>query len=123
MNTDQVKGVLKEAAGKVQQKAGELVDSPEQQAKGLGLELFAITQAEIIAPGLLCRLLQYLTVVRQGQAQGRMLELFRVDTGMAEHPVQVTAMVDDKGIHTSGSRREHTSIVRTRGIQGSLGKG
>lgn len=35
MNTDQVKGALKEAAGKVQTKAGELIDSPEQQAKGL----------------------------------------------------------------------------------------
>ena len=40
MNTDQVKGALKEAAGKVQTKAGELIDSPEQQAKGL------INQAE-----------------------------------------------------------------------------
>ena len=35
MNTDQLKGALKEAAGKVQTKAGELIDSPEQQAKGL----------------------------------------------------------------------------------------
>ena len=35
MNTDQVKGALKEAAGKVQTKAVELIDSPEQQAKGL----------------------------------------------------------------------------------------
>ncbi len=35
MNTDQIKGVLKEAAGKVQSKAGDLIDSPEQEAKGL----------------------------------------------------------------------------------------
>ena len=35
MNTDQVKGTLKEAAGKVPSKAGELIDSPEQEAKGL----------------------------------------------------------------------------------------
>jgi uncharacterized protein YjbJ (UPF0337 family) len=34
MNTDQVKGAVKEAAGKVQQKAGEVINSPEQQAKG-----------------------------------------------------------------------------------------
>ncbi|CAN7377702.1 CsbD family protein [Acidovorax sp. LjRoot118] len=34
MNTDQVKGALKEAAGKVQQKTGEVINSPEQQAKG-----------------------------------------------------------------------------------------
>lgn len=35
MNSDQVKGNLKEAAGKVQQKAGELVDSPKHQAEGV----------------------------------------------------------------------------------------
>lgn len=35
MNSDQVKGSLKDAAGKVQQKAGEVVGSKEQQAKGL----------------------------------------------------------------------------------------
>ena len=35
MNSDQVKGSLKDAAGKVQQKAGELTGSKEHQAKGL----------------------------------------------------------------------------------------
>ena len=35
MNTDQVKGAVKDAAGKVQQKAGEVVGSKSQQAKGL----------------------------------------------------------------------------------------
>lgn len=35
MNRDQVKGAAKEAAGKVQQKAGQLLGSKEQQAKGL----------------------------------------------------------------------------------------
>ena len=34
MNTDQLKGAVKEVAGKVQQKTGELIDSPEQQVKG-----------------------------------------------------------------------------------------
>jgi len=34
MNTDQIKGALKEAAGKVQQKTGEVINSPEQQIKG-----------------------------------------------------------------------------------------
>lgn len=38
MNTDQIKGALKEAAGKVQTKAGDLMDSPEQEAKGLAKE-------------------------------------------------------------------------------------
>ena len=36
MNKDQVKGSLKDAAGKVQQKVGEAVGSDTQQAKGLG---------------------------------------------------------------------------------------
>ncbi|MEO8124855.1 MAG: CsbD family protein [Burkholderiales bacterium] len=35
MNKDQVKGALKDAAGKVQEKTGELIDSPEQQVKGM----------------------------------------------------------------------------------------
>ena len=34
MNTDQVKGALKEAVGKVQSKTGEIIGSPEQQIKG-----------------------------------------------------------------------------------------
>lgn len=34
MNTDQVKGAAKELAGKVQQKTGEVLNSPEQQLKG-----------------------------------------------------------------------------------------
>jgi len=34
MNKDQIKGSLKEAAGKAQAKAGDLMDSPKQQAKG-----------------------------------------------------------------------------------------
>lgn len=35
MNKDQVKGAIKDAAGKVQEKTGELMNSPEQQAKGI----------------------------------------------------------------------------------------
>jgi uncharacterized protein YjbJ (UPF0337 family) len=35
MNTDQVKGAIKDVAGKVQEKAGEVVGSKSQQAKGL----------------------------------------------------------------------------------------
>lgn len=35
MNKDQVKGAVKDAAGKVQEKAGQMVGSDAQQAKGL----------------------------------------------------------------------------------------
>lgn len=35
MNKDQVKGVLKDAAGKVQEKVGEVINSPSQEVKGL----------------------------------------------------------------------------------------
>lgn len=35
MNKDQIKGSVKDAAGKVQQKAGELTGSDKQQVKGL----------------------------------------------------------------------------------------
>ncbi len=39
MNKDQIKGGLKKAAGKVQEKTGELIDSPEQRAKGLAKQV------------------------------------------------------------------------------------
>lgn len=39
MNKDQIKGAVKEAAGKVQQKAGELVDSPRTVAKGVARQI------------------------------------------------------------------------------------
>jgi uncharacterized protein YjbJ (UPF0337 family) len=35
MNKDQVKGAVKNAAGKLQQKTGEAIGSTDQQAKGL----------------------------------------------------------------------------------------
>ena len=39
MNKDQVKGILKDVAGKVQEKVGKLVGSKEQQVKGLGKQI------------------------------------------------------------------------------------
>ncbi len=39
MNTDQIKGAVKEVAGKVQQKTGEVLNSPEQQAKGVAKQV------------------------------------------------------------------------------------
>ena len=39
MNKDQVKGVAKNIAGKVQEEAGKLVGSKEQQIKGLGKQI------------------------------------------------------------------------------------
>ena len=35
MNKDQIKGTIKEAVGKVQEKTGELIGSTNQQVKGL----------------------------------------------------------------------------------------
>lgn len=39
MNKDQVKGIAKDMAGKVQEEVGKLVGSKEQQAKGLGKQI------------------------------------------------------------------------------------
>ena len=39
MNKNQVKGVAKDIAGKVQEKAGKLVGSEKQQVKGLGKQI------------------------------------------------------------------------------------
>lgn len=44
MNTDQVKGAIKDAAGKVQEKTGELINSPEQEAKGIAKQVEGTTQ-------------------------------------------------------------------------------
>jgi uncharacterized protein YjbJ (UPF0337 family) len=39
MNKNQVKGMVKDFAGKVQEEAGKLVGSKEQQVKGLGKQI------------------------------------------------------------------------------------
>lgn len=39
MNKDQVKGMAKDMAGKVQEEVGKLIGSKEQQAKGLGKQI------------------------------------------------------------------------------------
>jgi len=44
MNQDQVKGTLKDAAGKVQEVAGRAVGSTEQEAKGLAKQVEGKTQ-------------------------------------------------------------------------------
>ena len=47
MNKDQVKGTVKDAAGKVQSKAGELTGSTEQQAKGMAKQFEGKTQKKV----------------------------------------------------------------------------
>jgi uncharacterized protein YjbJ (UPF0337 family) len=47
MNKDQVKGTAKDVAGKVQQQAGKLVGSKQQQAKGLAKQLSGKTQKAV----------------------------------------------------------------------------
>jgi uncharacterized protein YjbJ (UPF0337 family) len=47
MNKDQVKGAVKEAAGKLQQQTGKIVGSRQQEAKGLVTKLEGKTQKKI----------------------------------------------------------------------------
>lgn len=47
MNKDQVKGTVKDAAGKVQRKTGEVIGSEEQQAKGLAKQVEGKTQKSV----------------------------------------------------------------------------
>ncbi len=47
MNKDQIKGTAKEMAGKVERKAGELVDRPEHQAKGAAKEVAGQVQKHV----------------------------------------------------------------------------
>ena len=44
MNKDQAKGIIKNAAGQVQQAAGKLVGNPEQQAKGVKKQMAGTAQ-------------------------------------------------------------------------------
>ena len=44
MNKNQVKGALKNVAGKVQEEVGKLVGSKEQQVKGLGKQISGNTE-------------------------------------------------------------------------------
>ena len=47
MNKDQVKGVAKDVAGKVQEKAGKLVGSKKQQIKGLSKQIAGKAQKAV----------------------------------------------------------------------------
>ena len=47
MNTDQIKGAVKEAAGKVQSKTGEVIGSQEQQAKGMAKQVEGNVQKNV----------------------------------------------------------------------------
>jgi uncharacterized protein YjbJ (UPF0337 family) len=47
MNRDQVKGAVKEVAGKVQSKTGEVIGSREQQAKGMAKQVEGKTQKKV----------------------------------------------------------------------------
>ncbi len=47
MNKDQVKGTLKDAAGKVQEKAGEIVGSHRQEAKGIAKQVEGQVQKQV----------------------------------------------------------------------------
>ena len=47
MNKDQVKGSVKDAAGKLQEKAGEAIGSTEQQAKGLAKQIEGKTEKKV----------------------------------------------------------------------------
>ena len=47
MNKDQVKGIVKDATGKVQEETGKLIGSPEQQLKGIGKQVEGKTQKAV----------------------------------------------------------------------------
>lgn len=47
MNSDQIMGATKDAAGKIQQKTGELIGSKEQQAKGLAKQVEGTIQKRV----------------------------------------------------------------------------
>lgn len=47
MNSDQIKGTLKDAAGKVQRETGEVIGSTSQQVKGAAKQVEGKTQKAV----------------------------------------------------------------------------
>ncbi|BDR08419.1 hypothetical protein CTTA_2882 [Comamonas testosteroni] len=47
MNADQVKGTLKDVAGRIQERLGEHIDSPEQEAKGIAKQVEGTAQKKM----------------------------------------------------------------------------
>jgi uncharacterized protein YjbJ (UPF0337 family) len=47
MNKDQVKGAIKDAAGKVQEKVGQVVGSTKEQLKGINKQVEGKTQKAV----------------------------------------------------------------------------
>jgi uncharacterized protein YjbJ (UPF0337 family) len=47
MNKDQVKGAVKQGAGKVQQETGRLVGSPEHEGKGIAKQVAGTVQKNL----------------------------------------------------------------------------
>jgi len=47
MNKDQIKGTIKDAAGKVQEKTGQVIGSTEQEAKGVQKQVAGKTQKAV----------------------------------------------------------------------------
>ena len=47
MNKDQIEGKLKNIGGKIQEEGGDVIDSPEQEAKGLGKQVEGKLQEKV----------------------------------------------------------------------------
>ena len=47
MNKDQIEGKLKNIGGKIQEEVGDLIDSPEQKAKGLNKQVEGKVQEKV----------------------------------------------------------------------------
>lgn len=47
MNKDQVTGTVKDAAGKVQEKTGQVIGSPDQQGKGIAKQIDGKTEKAV----------------------------------------------------------------------------
>jgi uncharacterized protein YjbJ (UPF0337 family) len=47
MNKDQIEGKLKNIGGKIQEEVGDLIDSPEQEAKGLNKQVEGKVQEKV----------------------------------------------------------------------------
>ncbi|MND96416.1 hypothetical protein D3C80_887090 [compost metagenome] len=95
-----------------------------EQPQGARMELLAVAQAEIVAARLPRGFFEHFAVVGQGQAEGRVAQLFGVDAGTAEDAVEIAALAGNEAVQPTGGRRQHADIAGRRDVEtGGLEQG
>ncbi|MNJ59583.1 hypothetical protein D3C77_552760 [compost metagenome] len=124
--TDQAVALVQwEGAGKVDQRLLDRCRAQAditQQPQRLWLELLAIVQTEVVAARLPRRFFQHLAVVRQREAQRRVLQQLRIDARHTEHPLGVAALPLDEAAQAAGGGGQHAGMFLPAGDKRQAGR-